>query len=487
MPTIGTSIDISALVDAMAAGDSSQVIAIARELLRRGAPAAELAARVGLIVAHGDSDGHAMLTLSAAAAISRWTAALGRDQSGPYQETQSHEQELPLLVQALLAVAPALRAGEAAQVKYPEPLYPSELPQGKTVNDYMHDAVYGNDAALVERLLFGLYGTGADYRTMEVRTYDGISTTFQNAGHPLMFAVRGFQLLDAAEWGDRAPHILHWLTPHLPLHTEEPAWVNDVRTFNADPAHSLASLRTRIAAPKETNALPLRRLILSSADTTQVCQGVYDALMKGGASSRGVGSVIALAAADVMQMVGDLLPLPAGSGNRDTFVQAAHGLLFSAAVRLVYAHVQDIEALPLLFTSAAYINALQKNLRQQTGTPQMSAIPATPLGGGLIAPALQETLSEQLEAQDLNGAMATARRYLRLGNDARAMFATIGLVAAQADAAADQGHTLEIVQAAGEEYMAWPASLADTSVEAFLHVALRAAAFAQRNDVVAYL
>src|SRR5207248_350598 len=82
------------------------------------------------------------------------------------------------------------------------------------------------------------------------------------------------------------------------------------------------------------------------ADTTQVCQGVYDALIKEGASSRGVGSVIALAAADVMQAVGD--------GDRDAFVQAAHGLLFSAAVRLVYAHVQDIPALPLLFTSGIY-------------------------------------------------------------------------------------------------------------------------------------
>jgi hypothetical protein len=467
-------IDISALVDAAAAGDSSQVISIARELLQRGASASELAARAGMIVAHGDSDGHAILTLSAAAALSRWIIALPQL---PGPEPHSHEQELPLLVQALLATAPALQAGKAAQHTYADPLYPSELPQGKTVSDFMHDAVYGNDATIVERLLFGLYGTGADYRTMEVRTYDGISTTFQNAGHPLMFAVRGFQLLDAAEWGDRAPHILHWLTPHLPLHAEEPAWVNDVRTFIA--AHSLASLRTRLSAPKDANALPLRRLILSDAGTTAVCQGVYDALIKEGASSRGVGSVIALAAADVMQMVGD--------DDRDAFVLAAHGLLFAAAVRVVYSHVQDIAALPLLFTSAAYINALQKNLGQQTSTPQVPTIPATPLGGGLIAPALLETLSEQLEARDLNGASASTRRYLQLGNDARAMFATIGLAAAQADAAADQGHTLQIVQAAGEEALAWPTSLADINIGGFLHVALRAAAFAHRNAVVAHL
>jgi hypothetical protein len=233
-------------------------------------------------------------------------------------------------------------------------------------------------------------------------------------------------------------------------------------------------LRTRLSTPKNENALPLRRLILSNADTTQVCQGVYDALIKGGASSRGVGSVIALAASETMQMVGD--------NERDAFVQAAHGLLFAAAVRQVYVRVQDIAALPLLFTSAAYINVLYKSLAQQNA-PQ-GQIPATTFGGGLIATSLLETLSLQLDAQDLAGATATARRFLRLSNDTRALWAAIALSAAQADAAADQGHTLQIVQAAAEEYMAWPTTLADTNVDIFLQVALRSAAFAKRNALV---
>ncbi|GAC1383696.1 MAG: hypothetical protein NVSMB33_11770 [Ktedonobacteraceae bacterium] len=473
MPTIGMDVDISTLVDATVAGDSNQVITEAQKLLWHGAPAAELIARVSLITAHGDTDGHAILTLSAAAVLSRWISTLPLVEG---QDPHSHERELPLLVQALMAAAAATRAGQTAKDTYPEPFFPSEAPTGKTVDELMHDAIYNNDAQQTERLLFGLYGTGADYRTMEVRTYDGISTTFQNAGHPLMFAVRGFQLLDAAEWGERVPNILHWLAPHLPLHTEEPAWIHEVRTFNNDPAHSLASLRTRLAAPKEENALPLRRLIRSDADTTQVCQGVYDALLKGGASSRGVGSVIALTAAELMQRIGD--------GDRDAFVQAAHGLLFAAAVRVVYAHVQDIAALPLLFTSAAYINALHKLMGQQASVPQTSTIPSTSFGGGLIASSLLETLRTQLEAQDLNGAMSSAQRYLRLGNDNHALLAIIGLVAAQADAAADQGHTLQIVQAAGEELMAWPSALADTNTDAFLQVALRAAALAKRNTLV---
>src|SRR6266536_853992 len=211
MPSVGMNTDISSLIDATVSGNTDQIIAVARELTQRGANPSELIGRVGMLAAHGDSD-------------------------------------------------------------------------GQTINSAMHDAVFSNDRTMVERLILGLYGTGADYRTMQIRVYDSISTTFQHAGHPLMFAVRGLQLLDAVEWGDRAPNIIHWLAPHLPLHTEEPPWVNPVRSFLSEPSHSLASYRTRLAAPQEENALPLRRLILSNADTLQICQGVYDALIKNGAS-----------------------------------------------------------------------------------------------------------------------------------------------------------------------------------------------------------
>jgi hypothetical protein len=426
-----------------------------------------------MIAAHGDKDGHVILTLNAAGSVSRWLDALPLS---PEEEGRGRERELPLLVQALVATAPAVRAGHAARDTYPEPLFPSGLPQGKAVDNMMHEAIYSDDATLVERLLFGLYGTGADYRTMQVRVYDGISTTFQHGGHPLVFAVRGMQLLDAVEWGNQAPNILHWLAPHLPLHTEEPAWIDTVRSFLADPGHSLASLRARLSAPKDENALPLRGLILSDAATAQVCQGVYDALIKRGASAPGVGSVIALAAADTMQM--------AGESDHDVFLRAAHGLLFAAAVRLVFKQVQDLPALPLLFTAAAFINTLQKDLSGQGAAPQATTARPTIVGGGLISSALLDTLQAQLKVQDLTGALTTVRRYLQLGHDRRALCAVIGLAAAQADATADQGHTLQVVHAAGEEFMAWPSALADTNIDGFLRVALRAVTFARRNSLV---
>jgi hypothetical protein len=344
----------------------------------------------------------------------------------------------------------------------------------------MHDAVYSNNPHMVERLLMGLYGTGADYRTMEVRTYDAISTTFQDAGHPLQFTVRGFQLLDTVEWGDRTPNIIHWIAPHLSLRPggKEPEWISTVRDYTADPAHSVTAIRKRLGIPKDESALPLRQLILSNADTTQVCQGVYDALITGNASPRAVGSVIALAAADAMKQIPD--------EDRNLFIYTAHGLLFAAAVRLVFRQVQDVEVLPLLFTSAAYINALQKEIAAGKGTsPAHSSTAASLIArGGLIATSLLDTLSSQLKGQDLSGAITTVHRYLQLNYDVRALFAIIGLAAAQLDATADQGHTLQIVQAASEEFMAWPIALADTNIEGLLLVALRAAAFGNRSSVV---
>jgi len=455
------------------AADAHQIIAIARPLLEQEGRAAELLGRIGMIAAHGDSDGHTILTLDAASILSRWIDVLPLVLG---EEQQSFVRALPLLVQALVAAAPAVRAGNSAHDTYPEPFFPSDLSEGQTVSSRMHDAIYGNDANMVERLLLGLYGSGADYRTMQIRTYDGISTTFQNAGHPVMFAVRGTQLLDTVEWGDRVPNILHWLTPHLPLHTEEPTWVKTVHDFLSDPHHSLESYRTRLAFPKEENALPLRRLVLSDTDTPQICQGVYDALMNKGASSHAIGSTIALAATDLMQRVGD--------GDRAAFVRAAHGLLFASAVRLVYREIQDIDALPLLFTSAAFINALHKELEAQPNTAEAPVAHSNILGGGLIAPSLLDTLREQLDVRDLTGAFSTARRYLQLGYDARGLFATIALVSALADASADMGHTWQVVQAAGEEFIGWPSALSGTNIEGFLHVALRAAAFAPRNTLV---
>ncbi len=480
MASVEMRADLSTLIDALVAGNTDQIIALTRDMTQHDHSADVLIGRIGLIAANADPDGHILLTLDAAAMLCRYVHTIPQPLEG---EVRGNERATPLFAQAMLFAAPAVRASNNAQTTYPQPFYPSGLGEKGTVSEAMREAVEGNDPVRVERLLLGLYGTGSDYRTMQVRAYDSIATTFQDAGHPLMMAVRGFQLLGTVEWGDRAPHIIHWLAPRLPLRPDatQPTWIKPVHEFALDPAHDMASVRTRLSAPKDQNALPLRRLVLSDADTTQICQAVYDAVMRREASPRAVGSVLALAAADVMSMVGD--------GDRELFIQVAHGLLFTAAVRVVFQQVQDIDVLPLLFTSAAYINELRKEVTAQHNTMPTQTAPASSaiLGGGLIAPSQLETLTAQLQGQDFSGAVTTSQRYLKLNHDARSLFATIGLIAAQTDATTDQGHTLQIVQAASEEFLAWPHALSETSIDAFLQVAIRAAAFGKRDPRLANL
>lgn len=469
MSSVAVRNNFAPLVDALIAGDRQALIDAAQAAIGRAEDSAELIGRVGLIAMRADNDGHTVLTLAAACALCRWLISL-RHVLG--DDEQGQTRGLPLVIQTLLAAAPAVKAGKDVQPSYPKAIFPSEIGQDETVASRMEQAVYGHDETMVERLLFGLFGTGADYRTLAVRIYDGIARAFQEDGHALLCAVRGAQVLDAVEWGEDMPHYIHWLAPHLPLHTEEPSWTQVVRSFLQEPQHSLASYRTRLAAPQNTSALPLRSLLLSEATTSQVCQGVYDALITNGASARGVGSVIALAACDLLQTVGD---------DEALFESTAHGLLFASATRLIYTQVQEVEALPLLFTAASAINALHKSLGSPAQPTQ--ATRPSPAGGGLIAPALLESLDEQIAAQDLHGALTSARRYIQLGHDTRALFSVIGLGAARADASADQGHTLQIVLAAGDEYLAWPKELASTNIEGFLQIALRAVIQARRNDL----
>lgn len=470
MASVAVRNNFAPLIDALVTGDNQALLNAARTAISKAEDASEVIGRVALVAMRGNSDEHTVLTLAAASALCRWLIAL-RHVLGPDEQSQANG--LPLVIQALLAAAPAVKASKDAQPHYPDGVFPSALSESGTVAAHIEQAIYGRDAAMTEQLLFGLFGTGADYRTLSVRIYDGISRSFQEDGHTLLCAVRGAQVLDAVEWGEDTPSYIHWLTPHLPLHTEEPSWTQVVRSFLQEPQHSLASYRTRLAAPQDANALPLRSLLLSNATTSQVCQGVYDALMTNGASARGVGSVIALAASDLVQTI--------GADDQALFERVSHSLLFASATRLVYTQVQEVEALPLLFTAAANVNALHKDL----GSPASPAQAARPgsAGAGLIAPALLESLSAQIEAQDFGGALARARRYIQLGHDMHALFSIIGLGAAQADASADQGHTLQIVLAAGDEYLAWPKALASTNIEGFLQIALRAVTQAKRNTV----
>lgn len=465
MAQVEMRVDLSNVLSAAIEGNTEQLIASVRDILHDTNSPDVLLGRLGMIAVHGDSDGHPATVLAAAAMLSRLIPFLPEpvDSTVPVKE-----RALPLFFQAARLARTALRAGTGVEPNYPEPLFPSDLGENTTVGEALRKAVHSNDVLAVERLLFGLYGTGADYRTMEVRAFEAVADTFQHGGHPLIFAVRGFQLLDAVEWGDRVPNILHWLAPHLPLQSgsDEPAWARTVRDFASKPENSMKSVRTRLSTPKDENALELYKLVNSTSDTIQVCQGVYNTVIKSEASPVATAAVIALSAAELLRTL--------DNAEHEQYIKAAHGLLFASAVQQVMRRVQDVEALPLLYTSAAYVSALRQEIAssplKQTEPTAAGTIP----GGGFIASSQLETLQEQLKNKDFAGALATSQRYLKVGHDPRALFGAIAIAAGHIDATRDQGHTLQIVQAAAESYMAWPKALATTSADAFLYVALRA-------------
>ena len=482
MAAVELRVDISTLTDAIISGDTERIISVSRELLQEERHADVLIGRIGLLAVPGDPKGHAVITLAAAAMLARFLRArpAALDATAP-----SQMRAFVLFVQAMLTAVPALRAAHLAHVEYPSAFFPSELIEaGKSINEVMNEAIENNNVEMAERILRGFYGTGADYRTLQVRTYESLATTFNDGGDPFIYAVRGFQLLDTVEWGKSVPVIIHWLAPHLTIKPDsvQPAWSDEVRRYTTDPAHTLATIRTRLSAPKDANALPLREILLSNANTTQVCQAVYDALIPNEASPRAVASVISLAAADLLQRVEE--------NSREVFSNVAHALLFASATGIVYRQVQDVEALNLLFTAASYVNALQKEITAQNAPqaePIASAASSPTAGGGLIAVSQLETLEEQLKNLDVRGALTTSQRYLSLGHNAQALFGTIGLSAALNDTSIDQGQSLQIVEAAGQDFIFWPRTLANVNTEPFLHVALRAAAFGQRNTTIANL
>src|SRR5260370_41330405 len=183
MSSVAVRNNLSTFIDAVVASDSQELTRAAREVISRAEDASELIGQIGLIAMRGDSEGHAVLTLGAASMLCRWLIAL-RYVLG--EDTQGQANGVPLVVQALLAVAPAVKAGKDVQVNEPNAIFPSARKENETVAMKMREAIYAHDAVTTERLLLGLFGTGADYRAISISIYDTISQTFQQVGHPLL-------------------------------------------------------------------------------------------------------------------------------------------------------------------------------------------------------------------------------------------------------------------------------------------------------------
>src|SRR5258708_7923680 len=119
MAGIEMRVDLSTVVDALVGGNESQIIAAAHEHLQQGEAADVLIGRIGMIAARGDSDGHTITTLTAAAMLCRLLHTIPQPLEG---NVKASEWAFPLFVQALFVAAPAIKNGYKKRIALPEPL-----------------------------------------------------------------------------------------------------------------------------------------------------------------------------------------------------------------------------------------------------------------------------------------------------------------------------------------------------------------------------
>jgi hypothetical protein len=474
--------DYAPLISAIADADVERVGDATRELLRRGATPGYIAGHIGVLAARGDTDGHALATLAAAERIASW-ASLAAVAQDPDNRDARHLAALLPLVQALYALAPAVaRAQGMPELELPEPIFPAELPEGETIQGVMNDAVARADVARFAQALHGLYATGVDYRAMLSHIYVTLRLRYPADGHPYTCTLRGSQILDKAEWGDRAPDVFAWLCPLIITTQPNEPFVATVRAFVSAPEHDLSGLRTRLAPPNDALAGPALRRQVLEGDAGSVCQAVYQALM-GGASPRAVAMAVALSAAQRLLRV----PAEAHAG----LLGDLHRLLTAYVAYNAATQIQDVGLLPLLFTVAAAVNAQrvdephseEGNLAALAGTERRTAA----LVGGLIAPVLLRTIDQQVAAGEESAAVSTARRYIQLGHPAHLLAGAIGMAVAREDVMGnlERAHAVQAVEAACSLYLALSQSQQATDGLTLLQAAIRIAAALRGGHSVA--
>jgi hypothetical protein len=456
------------LLDAIA---STKVQHIAQEvvhLLKSKVPPFFIIGQAGIPAAWGDSEGHPLCTLAAGGHLADWARSIPASAETATEDHHLYAAALPL-TQALVLAAPAVKAGHRSHAALPAPLFPANITHPDGMRGALQQAVSEGQVQRTIQLLLGYYATGTDYRAYLANVYQALIEHYTGDGHTLIDIHRSSQVLDMAGWADKLPPFIHWLAPHLTATDNQPDFVAAIQSFLSAPAHSLAFLRTRLSPAKNTAADTRLLQAILQGSLEETCTALFTALQEG-AHPPAVGSIIALAAAR------RYLDAP----EEDARAQALHNVLLASAARTAVSQLQEVEVVPLLFLVAATINTRRtdeqgKAPKAASGTLGTARSASGTLAGGLIAPVLLRALERQLEEGEEAAAELSARRYLQLGHPPRGLVATIASVASQGDATSDQGHTLLLALAAGEEYLALPPHLHTSEGEMLLSVAIRAA------------
>lgn len=460
--------NITTLLEALTAGDEQRVIDETLQLLGpEQVPPAKLAARVGIPAAWGGGDGDALSVLSVAGRIAEWMRAIPIGPEPGSENRRSLAPALPL-VQGFLAVAGRVRKGlPEPHPTLPDPILPADVGHEGGSLGGLRQSIAQRDAKTTAGILMGYYATGTDYREMLTAVYSALNVRYPDGGYPLTYAVAGSRVLDMANWGDRAPAYVYWLTPLLLDSAPETPAAEAARAYAAVAGHDLSWLRTRLSIPKEEAAGPTFQQALLSGDAQAACDAVLQAL-RAGATPIGVASGIALAAAERVNAVPE--------GDRAGLLRTAQVLRYAHSVHVVTLQTQHFEVWPLLYTAACAVNAIPA-AAGAASAERRSAVSA-PVGG-LIAASMLRTIEKQIDDGDTAGAVSTARRYLQMGHPSRALAGIIGSIAATRDAVSGDPHSLQIlpvVAAAAEEYLTLPKALEAGGQNPMLNAAIRLAA-----------
>ena len=462
--------DITTLLDAIAAGDTNATIAATLQLLGpEHVPPRKVAARVGVPAAWAGGEGHPLATLSVAGQVAEWMRAIPIGPEPDAEERRNLAAALPL-VQGFVAVASLVKKGlPEPHPALPEPLVPADVHAEGGSEPAFIAAVNTRDLDRARRLLMGYYATGTDYRAVLATIYAALATRFPPNGHPTIFASSGSRVLDMAEWGDRMPAYIYWLTPLLMDTTPQSPAGEAAAAYAANTAHDLGWLRTRLAIPKDEAAGTAFQRAVVQGDYAAACDAVLAAL-RDGATPTGVAAGLALAAA------GEINNVP--EGDTEGLMRTGHALLYVNAVHYATLQTQETQIYPLLYTAACAVNAA----RNVTPSGKLAAVrPAAasmPIGG-LIAASMLRSFEQQLAQGDSASALTVATRYLQMGHPQRALAGVVGAVAATRDANPAQPeslHILPIVASAANEYLDLPRALQNNGQNALLSAAIRLAA-----------
>jgi hypothetical protein len=459
--------DISALLDAISAGDVDRVISETVQLLGpEKVPPAKIAARVGIPAAWAGGDGHPLAALSMTGRVADWMRSLPIGPEPGAETRRALSPALPL-VQGFLAVADNVRRGlPEPHPELPEPIVPADVQNPGGAFAALKDAVAARDLDRARAILMGLYATGTDYRAVLTAIYAALDLRYPQGGHPLAFTVAGSRLLDMASWGDRMPAYVYWVTPLLLDAAPDAPAAGAAQAYAAVPEHDLGWLRKRLSVPKEEAAGSQFQRALMASDAAGACEAVLQAL-RAGASPMGSAAGMAVAAAEQVNAV------PAG--DRDALLRAAHVLLYAHSVHVATTHTQNPLIWPLLYTAACAVNSTRTSGAPAAIERGATSLPSSPLGG-LIPASMLRSIEQQIVEGDATSALASTRRYLQMGHPPRALAGIIGSAASTRDVQAGQPqtlHLLPVVAAAAEEFLMLPRGLEASGQMPLLAAAIR--------------